>query len=76
MLPIPENINITKPMAMLKDSAGYVMHLLNEMQPFSHFWHNPKAIRKIKNIPVISEVHTDLSELGFKKKQFFSKGNK
>ena len=51
LLPIPENINITKPMAMLKDSAGYVMHLLNEMQPFSHFWHNAKAIGKIKDIP-------------------------
>ena len=47
LLPIPENINITKPMAMLKDSAGYVMHLLNEMQPFSHFWHNAKDIEKI-----------------------------
>tara|TARA_B100000315_G_scaffold4936_1_gene4991 strand:+ start:4870 stop:6336 length:1467 start_codon:yes stop_codon:yes gene_type:complete len=51
LLPIPENINITKPMAMLKDSAGYVMHLLNEMQPFSHFWHNAKEVNKIKEIP-------------------------
>ncbi len=51
LLPIPENINITKPMAMLKDSAGYVMHLLNEMKPFSHFWHNAKEVDKIKEIP-------------------------
>jgi len=38
LLPLPENLNISVPAALLQDSAGYVMQLLSEMVPFSHFW--------------------------------------
>jgi len=49
LLPIPENINITKPMAMLKESAGYVMYLLNEMQSFNNIWFDIKDTEDIPN---------------------------
>jgi hypothetical protein len=33
--PIPLDINIAKPLSVLEDEAGYVMHLLSGMEPFS-----------------------------------------
>lgn len=33
--PLPNDINIAKPLVVLKDEAGYVMHLLNGMNPFA-----------------------------------------
>ena len=51
LLPISDEINITKPMAMLKTSAGYVMHLLDEMQPISNMWPNAKNMVENKDVP-------------------------
>lgn len=33
--PLPNDINIAKPLVVLKDEAGYVMHLLNGMKAFA-----------------------------------------
>ena len=38
LLPLPESLNISVPAALLQNNAGYVMQLLSEMIPFSHFW--------------------------------------
>ena len=37
LLPIPENINLSKPLAILKSHAGYVMTFMNAMKSFDHF---------------------------------------
>jgi len=44
--PIPNDINIAKPLAVLKDEAGYVMNLLSEMEPYATFL--PKELSKEK----------------------------
>jgi len=48
-IPIPENINLSIPIALLKDKVGYVMQLLNDMTPFSDFWINGKFSESIKS---------------------------
>ena len=47
LLPLPERLNISVPAALLQNNAGYVMQLLSEMVPFSHFGLNGKATEKI-----------------------------
>lgn len=47
LLPLPENLNISVPAALLQNNAGYVMQLLSEMVPFSHFWLDGKTAEKI-----------------------------
>lgn len=47
LLPLPENLNISVPVALLRNNAGYVMQLLSEMIPFSHFWLDVKSAAKI-----------------------------
>lgn len=42
--PLPNDINIAKPLAVLKDEAGYVMHLLEGMKPFAELL--PQEIKK------------------------------
>lgn len=39
-LPIPSNISIALPLAVLRDESGYVMNLLSGMEPFSNFFVN------------------------------------
>lgn len=46
-LPLPESLNISVPAALLQNNAGYVMQLLSEMVPFSHFWLDGKSAEKI-----------------------------
>jgi serine/threonine protein kinase len=43
LLPLPESLNISVPAALLQNNAGYVMQLLSEMVPFSHFWLDGKS---------------------------------
>lgn len=52
LLPLPERLNLSVPVSLLKDNAGYVMKLLSEMVPFKHFWYDEKS-RNImpKDIP-------------------------
>lgn len=47
LLPLPESLNISVPAALLQNNAGYVMQLLSEMVPFSHFWIDGKSAEKI-----------------------------
>jgi len=47
LLPLPDRLNISVPAALLQNDAGYVMQLLSEMVPFSHFWLDGKAAEKI-----------------------------
>lgn len=47
LLPLPENLNISVPAALLQNNAGYVMQLLSEMVPFSHFWLDGKSAENI-----------------------------
>lgn len=51
LLPLPENLNISVPATLLQNNAGYVMQLLSEMVPFSHFWLDGKSAEKIGDIP-------------------------
>jgi len=37
LLPLPPRIQISLPLAILRDEPGYVMQLFNGMEPFSHF---------------------------------------
>jgi serine/threonine protein kinase len=37
LLPMPDRIRVSLPLAILRDEPGYVMRLLNEMHPFSTF---------------------------------------
>lgn len=36
-LPLPQNINLSKPLSILKSHAGYVMTFMNEMKSFESF---------------------------------------
>lgn len=47
LLPLPESLNISVPAALLQNHAGYVMLLLSEMVPFSHFWPDGKSAENI-----------------------------
>jgi serine/threonine protein kinase len=47
LLPLPESLNISIPVALLQNNAGYVMQLLSEMVPFSYFWIDGKTAEKI-----------------------------
>ena len=47
LLPLPDSLNISVPAALLQNNAGYVMQLLNEMVPFSHFWLDNKSAEKL-----------------------------
>lgn len=47
LLPLPESLNISVPASLLKNNAGYVMQLLSEMVPFSHFWLDGKSAETI-----------------------------
>ncbi|MDF1876113.1 protein kinase, partial [Sulfurimonas sp. SAG-AH-194-I05] len=42
--PLPNDINIAKPLVVLKEEAGYVMHLLNGMEPFAELL--PQELKK------------------------------
>ena len=52
-LPLPLDIEVCKPMAKLRDHAGYVMRLLSTMKPVDELWPHPKHISniKLKDIP-------------------------
>jgi serine/threonine protein kinase len=66
LLPLPENINISVPAALIQNQPGYVMQLLSEMVPFSHFWLDGKSAEKISSED-IPEWLTGLKESEAKK---------
>jgi serine/threonine protein kinase len=49
LLPLPARIQISLPMAILRDEPGYVMRLLNGMKPFESFEMNGTAQQGIKD---------------------------
>ncbi len=48
-LPTPQDINISTPLVLLKEYAGYIMPLLTEMESFETFWSDGKSIAQISN---------------------------
>lgn len=54
LLPIPDDINISLPVALIENNAGYVMQLLSEMVPFSNFWPDGKSLVKISDADIPS----------------------
>src|SRR5689334_18433594 len=40
-LPVPQGLPLATPMAVLQETAGYAMRLLNDMVPFADFWPEP-----------------------------------
>lgn len=42
LLPLPKGINLTLPLAPLKQVSGYVMYMLDDMVPFSKFFSESK----------------------------------
>jgi serine/threonine protein kinase len=51
-LPVPRGLPISFPVAVLRDEPGYVMRLLNEMEPFSAFEFNGKARLGLANLEI------------------------
>ena len=51
LLPLPDNLPLAAPVAVLKDHVGYVMQLLSDMVPFSSFWPGAKELSAITDIP-------------------------
>jgi hypothetical protein len=49
LLPVPCDLNLCVPMALLKDRAGYVMQLLSGMAPFSLLLPDAKAAQTIRS---------------------------
>ena len=47
LLPLPFNLHLAYPVALLKDKVGYVMQLLSDMTPFTCFWLDGKGADKI-----------------------------
>lgn len=52
LLPLPPRLQLAGPVAGLRDVAGYVMRLLSDMQPFSHFFPGSDYLRKISEADV------------------------
>jgi serine/threonine protein kinase len=48
LLPIPPRVPISLPLALLRDEPGYVMRLLNGMQPLNVFDLNGKTMRELR----------------------------
>jgi serine/threonine protein kinase len=59
LMPLPERLNISVPAALLQNNAGYVMQLLSEMVPFSHFWLDGKSAENL----VTDDIPAWLSEM-------------
>lgn len=49
LLPLPFNLHLAAPVALLKDKVGYVMQLLSDMVPFSSFWIDGKTAEGISS---------------------------
>lgn len=65
-LPIPENLHLSIPLALLRNEAGYVMRLLGDMVPFSSFWLNGKTAKEMESSDIPQWLST-LPELEAKK---------
>ncbi len=48
LLPFPRDLNLTLPLAPLKDVSGYTMYLLDDMYPFSKFFSDKSNVESEK----------------------------
>lgn len=65
-LPLPLDISIALPLAVLRDESGYVMNLLSEMEPFSNFYVNGSIQEQLESevVPAwISQVSDRAAQL-------------
>lgn len=65
-LPLPLDISIALPLAVLRDESGYVMNLLSEMEPFSNFFVNGSIYERLETEvipPWISQVSDRAAQL-------------
>lgn len=49
LLPIPQRIPVSLPLAILRDKPGYVMRLLNDMKPFTVFELDGRSKKKLED---------------------------
>ena len=69
--PLPNDINIAKPLVVLKDEAGYVMYLLEGMKPFAELLPQELSKEKAERI-VIPDFLKELSEKDSRSAIYFS----
>lgn len=69
--PLPNDINIAKPLVVLKDEAGYVMYLLEGMKPFAELLPQELSKEKAERI-VIPGFLKELSEKDSRSAIYFS----
>lgn len=69
--PIPLDINIAKPLSVLEDEAGYVMHLLSGMEPFSKLFPSELSKEEAEQMK-IPEFLKDLYEKDKRSAFFFT----
>lgn len=50
--PLPQDMNIAKPLTFIKNEAAYVMHLLSEMKPFATLLPQELSKEKAKNVTI------------------------
>ena len=50
--PIPFDIEIARPIALLKNKAGYVMKMLDNMNPLTNLFPNLVSIKELENIKI------------------------
>lgn len=81
LLPIPNNVNITLPIAIIENYSGYVMQLLNDMIPFGNAFRisedeNEREYQNewLKKIPAPIEIKNrfeDYIKTGGAKRRFY-----
>jgi len=49
LLPIPQRIPVSLPLAILREKPGYVMRLLNDMKPFAFFELDGRSKKKLQD---------------------------
>ena len=49
LLPMPQRIPVSLPLAILRDKPGYVMRLLNDMKPFAVFELDGRSKKKLED---------------------------
>jgi serine/threonine protein kinase len=65
-LPLPHNLNLVKPLAVLKNRAGYVLKFLGEMQPILGLKEkNDVDVSQAHTSPVTSKIYHEFGKAGY-----------
>lgn len=80
LLPINNDVNITIPLATLKDKIGYVMILLNDMESFEKAFKNKEKLKcendwienLSENFPEIAKIFSDYIVTGGAKRRYIA----